>query len=128
MPVPEEAMEAVRRSRTLCLNVTNPGWDDARGYLLDEESTTLYFPVAKKYLPADPLGYQVLIWGATKVLVTGDLHPATSDADTAAQLALAEAGGMDPSKARLMLLDQRSHRARKTRYKLIVRAAEILRP
>jgi hypothetical protein len=51
-------------------------------------------------------------------VVTGDLSPATSGNDTAIQLALAEASGLPPDKARYMLLDQRTKKARRTRYKL----------
>jgi hypothetical protein len=36
-------------------------------------------------------------------------------------LSLARAAGLEASKARYMLLDQRTQKARRTRYKLIVR-------
>src|SRR3954471_18531209 len=84
--MPDEVLEAIRRSGHLCLDVSHPGWDNARGYLFDEENGTLYFPVAKKYLPADPSSYRVLTWGQPKVLVTGELQPAISDEDMTTQL------------------------------------------
>lgn len=114
---PSDLLALVKRTGMLCLNVKDPGWDDARGYLFDDDTATLYFPIAKKYLPEDPRRCRVLIWSQPRVLVTGQLRPATSDEDTALQLALAEKRGIDPEKARLMLLDQRSKKARKTRYK-----------
>ena len=46
--------------------------------------------------------------------------PATSEEDIATQLSLARAAGLDTNEARYMLLDQRTQRARRTRYKLIV--------
>jgi hypothetical protein len=49
------------------------------------------------------------------------LQPATSEEDTATQLSLARAAGQDENAARLTLLDQRTQKARRTRYKLIVR-------
>lgn len=105
----------------LCLNVDDPGWDDARGYLFDEATATLYFPVAKKYLVADPSRFRALIWCQPRVIVEGELHPATSDADTNLQLRLAERAGMDAEKARYMLVDERTKKARRTRYKLTLR-------
>jgi len=63
----------------------------------------------------------VLIWSQPKVVVRGELQPATSEKDTATQLSLARASGLDEGEARYMLLDQRTQNARRTRYKLIVR-------
>ena len=51
----------VRASRHLCLQVDDPGWENARGYLFDEPTMTLYFPVAKKYLALPLSRYEVLI-------------------------------------------------------------------
>lgn len=117
----DDLIELVRRTGTLCLNVDHPGWDDVRGYLFDDTTNTMYFPVAKKYLGGDKAHYRVLIWSQPKLVVTGELHPAQSDEDSATQLALAETRGTPPEKARLMVLDQRTMKARKTRYKLLVR-------
>jgi hypothetical protein len=72
---PSELLDVVRRTDRLCLNVDAPGWDDARGYLFDEATATLYFPVSKKYLPESGEGFRVLIWSQPRVVVTGDLHP-----------------------------------------------------
>lgn len=115
-----ELLTLVRGAGHLCLDVTNPNWDGARGYLFHEETTTLFFPVAKKYLPEDPSRCQVLIWSRPRVLLTGELRQATSEADAALQLALAERDGMPKDKAEFMLLDQRTKKARRTRYKLVV--------
>jgi hypothetical protein len=41
--------------------------------------------------------------------------------DTALQFSLAEQAGMTRDKAELMLLDKRTRKARRTRYKLVVR-------
>jgi len=110
----------VRGTDRLCLNVDDPGWDDARGYLFDDTTATLYFPVSKKYLPASGQDFRVLIWSQPRVVVTGDLHPATSDDDLTTQLSLAEAQGMHRDDARFMLLDQRTKKPRRTRHKLAV--------
>jgi hypothetical protein len=120
-----ELLDVVRRSNTLCLDVSSPGWDDARGYLLDDESQVLYFPVSKKYLPEDMTKCRVLIWNQPRVIVTGKLSPATSDGDAEKQLALAAAAGFDPDKARSMLLDQRTGRVRRIRFKLSIDSIEL---
>lgn len=117
----EDLLAVIRESGTLCLETGDPGWEDARGYLFDEPAMTLYFPVAKKYLRPPLSRYEVLIWSQTRVIVRGELEPATSEDDTAVQLSLARASGLDEDRARYMLLDQRTQKARKTRYKLIVR-------
>lgn len=105
----------------LCLQVDDPGWENARGYLFDESAMTLYFPVAKKYLTPPLSQYEVIIWSEPPVVVCGELQPATSEEDTATQLSLARAADLDENTARYMLLDQRTQKARRTRYKLIVR-------
>jgi hypothetical protein len=104
--------------------VNEPGWDDARGYSFDEDSLTLYFSVAKKYLPTDPNVFQVLVNSQPRVLVTGELRPAMSEDDVGIQLALEEAKGMAPDKARFIVLDQRSNKARRIRYKLLITRME----
>jgi hypothetical protein len=119
--LPSKLLDLVRRAGILCLNVDDPGWDDARGYLFDESSATLYFPVSKKYLPEDPNEFRILIRSKPRVLVAGDLLPATSDDDFAIQLSLALGSGVADEKARYMLLDQRTKRPRGSRYKLLVR-------
>jgi hypothetical protein len=107
--------------RTSVFQVDDPGWENARGYLFDESGMTLYFPVAKKYLTPPLSQYEVLILSQPKVVARGELQPATSEEDTATQLSLARAAGLEANKARYMLLDQRTQKARRTRYKLIVR-------
>ena len=116
-----DLLALIRATGTLCLQVDDPGWDDARGYLFDEPTMTMYFPVAKKYLSPPLSQYEVLIWSRPRVVVRGELEPASSGADTATQLSLARAAGLDEDKARYMLLDQRTQKARRTRYKLIIR-------
>jgi hypothetical protein len=117
----DELLALIRATGTLCLQVDDPGWDDARGYLFDESAMALYFPVAKKYLTPPLSRYEVVIWSRPRVVVRGELQPATSEEDTAAQLSLARAAGLEENAARYMLLDQRTQKARRTRYKLIVR-------
>jgi hypothetical protein len=116
-----ELLDVVRRAGRLCLSVEDPGWDNARGYLFEESRATLYFPVSRKYQPAQPEGFRVLIWSRPRVIVTGDLHPATSEEDVRIQLFLAEEKGMEPEKARYMLVDQRTNKPRATRHKLLIR-------
>jgi hypothetical protein len=117
----DDLLALIRASGTLCLQVDDPGWENARGYLFDEPAMTLYFPVAKKYLTFPLAQYEVIIWSQPRVVVRGELQPATSEEDTATQLSLARAAGFDADKASYMLLDQRTQKARRTRYKLIVR-------
>jgi hypothetical protein len=116
-----DLLAVIKGSRTLCLQIDDPGWEDARGYLVDESAMTLYFPVAKKYLRPPLSRYEVLIWDEPRVLVRGELEPATSEEDTATQLSLARASGLDEDTASYMLLDQRTQKTRRTRYKLTVR-------
>ena len=117
----DDLLAVIKGSGTLCLQTDDPGWEDARGYLFDESAMTLYFPVAKKYLRSPLSRYEVLIWNQTRVIVRGELEPATSEEDTATQLSLPRASGLDEDTARNILLDQRTRKARRTRYKLIVR-------
>lgn len=116
-----DLLTALRASSTLCLNPRDPGLENARGYLFSESTMTLYFPVAKKYLPSDVSRYEVLVLSDPKILIRGELQPATSEEDTAIQLELARAAGFDDREARHMLLDQRTKKARSARYKLVVR-------
>ena len=116
-----DLLALIRATGHLCLQVDDPGWEDARGYLFDESEMTLYFPVAKKYLAPPLCRYEVLILSQPRLVVRGELQPATSEEDTATQLSLARATGLDTNTARRMLLDQRTQKVRRTRYKLIVR-------
>jgi hypothetical protein len=125
-PWPDHLVEVVRRTGTLCLNVDDPGWDDARGYLFDETTGSLYLPVSKKHLNRDLASFQVLLWSQPRILVTGELLPASSEHDIDVQLALASQAGMPPEKARYMLLDQRSMKPRKTRFKLVMRDLSVI--
>jgi hypothetical protein len=115
-------LELIRGGSTLCLNARNPGWENARGYLFDASPPTLYFPVAKKFVDRRDLErYEVLTWDtAQRMVITGRLLPAHSEEDGSAQARLALAQGMDPAKVDFMLFDQRTHKPRRTRYKLIV--------
>jgi hypothetical protein len=126
--LPSELLNLVRRAGMLGLNVDDPGWDDARGYLFDESNATLYFPVSKKYLPEDLNDFRVLIRSEPRVLVIGDLLPATSDDDFTIQLALALKSSMEEEKARYMLLDQRTKRPRRSRCKLVIRELSAIDP
>jgi hypothetical protein len=72
--------------------------------------------------PTPPLSqYEVIIWSQPRVVIRGELQPATPEKDTATQLSLARAAGFDENEARYKLLDQRAQNARRARYKLIVR-------
>ena len=108
-------LQVVLATSTLCLEVSNPNWDGARGYLVDPDTNTLYFPVATKYLTGRDLGrYEVLIWSQPRVVVTGRLSPATSAADIEAARQLAIDRGQDAAKVDYMLFDQRNHKPRRT--------------
>jgi hypothetical protein len=62
--------QIVRDTGMLCLDVANPGWDNARGYVFDPGADVLYFPVSKKYLDGRDLDrHEVLIWGQPRVIV-----------------------------------------------------------
>ncbi|HXQ44304.1 MAG TPA: hypothetical protein VN816_06670 [Acidimicrobiales bacterium] len=123
---PDDLIALVTRSGTLCLDVDDPGWDSARGYLFDQTSATLYLPVAKKFLAGDLAHFQVLIWSQPRLLVTGELSPATSAEDLTIQRALAEYRGMALDKAEYMLLDQRTKKPRKIRYKLVIQELSLV--
>lgn len=108
----------------LCLNVKDPGWENARGYFFDTDSLMLYFSVSGKYLDHRSLDrYEVLIWSQPRVLVTGRLSPAISDEDMELQAKLAAAQGMEPGKIDYMLFDQRNHKPRRNHYKLLIESA-----
>jgi hypothetical protein len=126
--LPRELLEIVRSNTTLCLNVENPGWDDARGYLIDKVAPILYFPVSKTYLPANPHEARVLIWSQPRLIVQGSLLQATSDDDGQNQLRLALDQGLDEVKARSMIFDSRTGRPRKTRHKLVAERICVAHP
>ena len=113
--------------KTLALNVSNPTWDSARGNLANPETNALNCPVATKYLIGRDLDrYEVLIWSQPRVVVTGRLSSATSAADIATARRLAIDRGQDPAKVDYMLFDQRDHKHRKNRHKLIVESMHEL--
>jgi hypothetical protein len=114
-------LNLVRRTGRLCRNTANPGWDNARGYLFDEATAMLYFVASTRYLPERLEDFRVLIWSEPRVLVIGELMPATTEDDLTIQLSLAKRSGMGLEKARNMLLDQRTKRPRRSRYKLFIR-------
>lgn len=117
----DHLLQIVRDAGTLCLDVKDPGWDNARGYLFDPDSNTLYFPVSKKYLDDRELDrYEVLIWSQPRVLVVGRLSSATSEQDVGLASKLAAAMGWEPGKIDYMLFDQRHHKPRKNRHKLLI--------
>jgi len=126
---PQDLLEIIRTSGLLCLDVARPAWGNARGYLFDEPTMTLYFPIAKKYLTGrDLAGYEVLVWGQPRVLLQGELHAAASTEDQDRQRTLALARGLATEKVDYLLLDQRSHRPRKTRHKLTVHQMAAVPP
>lgn len=126
MSLPPTLVQRVRQSRTLHLCVDNPGWDDYRGYLVENDALVLYFPVAKKWMPADTGAMQVLIPGPPRLLLRGTLLDARSDMDGSRQLMLALEQGLEEEKARYMIFDKRTGKPRSTRRKLIVERIEEL--
>jgi hypothetical protein len=106
---------------TLCLDVENPGWDNARGYLFDSGTQTMFFPVAKKFLEGRDLDrYEVLIWSQPRMIAIGRLSAATSDDDARIQTEVARATDLNAAEIKLMLLDGRNNKPRKNRYKLVL--------
>ncbi len=125
----DRLLEVVRAAHLLCLDTSNPGWDNARGYLFDTGSGELYFPVSARYLHDRKLDhYEVLIWSHPRLLVAGPLSSATSDLDVQLQADLASARGMAPDKIDIMLFDQRNHKPRKHRHKLVIEFVRELVP
>ena len=117
----EQLLRILERHSTLCLDVENPRWENARGYLFDSRTRTMYFPVAKKYLEGRDLGhYQVLIWSQPPVIAVGRLSPANSEEDVRTKIELALARNWNPADIKMMLFDRRSNKPRKNRYKLVV--------
>ncbi len=105
----------------LCLDVSNPDWDNARGYLFDRGARTMFFPVAKKYLEGRDLErYEVLVWSQPRIIATGRLLPATSDEDSRIQVDLARSTDLNADQIKLMLFDGRKNKPRKIRYKLVL--------
>jgi hypothetical protein len=117
----DRLLRVVRETNLLCLDVEHPGWDSARGYLLDSAANTLYFPVSRKYLQGRSLDrFEVLIWSQPRVLVVGRLPSATSDHDAQVAAELAAARGMEPDQIDYLLFDQRNRKPRKNRHKLLI--------
>ncbi len=83
----------------------------------------MYFPVSKEFLEGrDPDQYEVLVWSQPRLIVTGRLSPATSDADVEMARRLLLSQGWDADRADYTLFDQRNHRPRRNRYKLVIAA------
>jgi hypothetical protein len=117
----EHLLRLVRVRGTLCLDVENPGWDNARGYLFDSDTRTMFFPIAKKYLERRDLErYEVLVWTQPRIIVTGCLSAASSDEDARIQTELARATDLTAAQIERMLFDGRNNKPRKNRYKLIL--------
>jgi hypothetical protein len=117
----EQLLPLVGARGILCLDVENPGWDNARGYLFEHRTRTLYFPVAKKYLERRDLErYEVLVWSQPRVIAIGRLSAATSDEDARIQTELAGATDLNAAQIKLMLFDGRNNRPRKNRYKFVL--------
>ncbi|HUB40874.1 MAG TPA: hypothetical protein VMA72_18650 [Streptosporangiaceae bacterium] len=125
----DRLLQVVRAAHLLCLDASNPEWDNARGYLFDTGTGELYFPVSARYLHDRKLDhYEVLIWSHPRLLVAGRLSSATSDLDVQLQAELASARGLAPDKIDVMLFDQRNHKPRKNRYKLALESVRELAP
>jgi|GEM_PF-5977112 len=63
----DDLLAVVANNNMLCLNVDEPSWDNARGYLFDAKSRTLYFPVDKKGRQGRNLDrYEVLSLGSVR--------------------------------------------------------------
>jgi hypothetical protein len=123
----DRLLQVVRDAGLLCLDVSNPAWDNARGYLFDTGSGQLYFPVSARYLQERRLDhYEVLIWSRPRLLVTGRLCSATSDQDMQVQVELASARGMTSDKIDVLLFEQRHHKPRRNRHKLVIESVREL--
>lgn len=72
--------------------------------------------------------YEVLIWSRPRLLVAGRLSSATSDQDVQLQAELASARGMTPDKIDVLLFDQRNHKPRGSRRKLLIESVRELGP
>jgi hypothetical protein len=120
----DELLAVVANNNMLCLNVDNPSWDNARGYLFDSERRTLYFPVDKKALKGRNFDrYELLVWSQPRVVIVGRLLPASED-DLEAMIRLASRT-MDSAAVDYMLFDQRNHKLRKNRHKLIIDSVRL---
>jgi hypothetical protein len=116
-----ELLRLVGAHGTLCLDVENPGWGNARGYLFDIGTRTMFFPIAKKYLERRDLErYEVLVWSRPRVIAMGRLSAATSDEDAQIQTELARATDLNAAQIKVMLFDGRNNKPRKNRYKLVL--------
>ena len=119
----ELLLKVVLSNSTLCLNVGDPGWGDARGYVADPASLTMYFPVSKEFLDGRNLDeYSVLLWSEPRVVVTGSLAPAASPEDADVRFRLLIEQGWEHDKADQVVYDRRGHRPRRNSYKLRIRS------
>ena len=117
----EDVLRLIGVRGVLCLDVSNPGWDNARGYLFDSRTRTMFFPVAKTYLVGRDLErYEVLVWSQPRIIAIGRLSAATSDEDSRTQTGLARLTDLNPAQIKLMLFDGRNNKPRKNRYKLVL--------
>ena len=117
----EHLLRLVGARGILCLEVENPGWDNARGYLFDSGTRTMFFPVAKRYLERRDLErYEVLVWSQPRIIALGRLSAATSDEDSRIQIELARATDLNAVQIKLMLFNGRNNKPRKNRYKLVL--------
>ena len=117
----EHLLRLVGARGILCLEVENPGWDNARGYLFDSGTRTMFFPVAKRYLERRDLErYEVLVWSQPRIIALGRLSAATSDGDSRIQIELARATDLNAVQIKLMLFNGRNNKPRKNRYKLVL--------
>ena len=117
----EHLLRLIGARGLLCLDVSNPSWDNARGYLFDSGTRTMFFPVAKKYLEGRDLErYEVLVWSQPRIIASGRLSAATSDEDSRTQTRLARSTDLNAAQIKLMLFDGRNNKPRKNRYKLVL--------
>ena len=117
----EQQLRVIAVRDVLCLDVENPGWDNARGFLFDSSAQTMFFPVAKKYLEGRDLErYEVLVLSRPRMIAMGRLSPATSDEEARIQAELARGTDLNADQIKLMLFDGRNGKPRKNRYRLVL--------
>ncbi len=120
----DDLLAVIAKNSTLCLNLAKPSWENARGYTFDVERRILYFPVDKKGLKDRDLDrYEVLVWSQPRVVIVGRLLPASQD-DLEIEIRLASQR-FKPAEVDYMLFDQRNHKPRKNRYKLIIDSVRL---
>ncbi len=117
----EQQLRVIAVRDVLCLDVENPGWDNARGFLFDSGARTMFFPVAKKFLEGRDLErYEVLVLSRPRMIAMGRLSPAASDEDARTQAELARGTDLNADQIKLMLFDGRNGKPRKNRYRLVL--------